>query len=84
MRIPTHLAWSLAVALALCLLTTSVRAQTCGDGIVEEGEQCDDGDAVFHAGEYCTAECAFAPCGIPTNPTRTVPTGPSSPSRYTG
>jgi cysteine-rich repeat protein len=40
--------------------------KTCGNGIVDPGEQCDDGasnsDAVYGAG--CTTQCQFAPfCG---------------------
>ncbi len=33
----------------------------CGNGVVEEGEQCDDGNTV--GGDCCSAECAFEAAG---------------------
>lgn len=40
---------------------------TCGNGFVEDGEDCDDGDTVFAPGELCGATCSRIPCGKPTN-----------------
>jgi cysteine-rich repeat protein len=39
----------------------------CGNGVVEEDEACDDGNATFTIGEYCAVGCALVPCGRPTN-----------------
>jgi cysteine-rich repeat protein len=41
--------------------TLTVRASTCGDGVVDPGEQCDDGNAV--AGDGCEADCTPTPPG---------------------
>ena len=38
-------------------------AATCGDGIVQAGEQCDDGIANGTASSCCTATCALQPSG---------------------
>jgi cysteine-rich repeat protein len=40
---------------------TLVTAGTCGDGVVDPGEQCDDGAANGTAGARCTAACTLAP-----------------------
>jgi cysteine-rich repeat protein len=61
MRILTHLAASLA--LALPALTGSFAAatafeasvETCGDGIIQQGEQCDDGNNTN--GDGCDQAC---------------------------
>lgn len=34
----------------------------CGDGVLDEGEECDDGDANDDAGA-CTGECRINVCG---------------------
>jgi hypothetical protein len=39
----------------------------CGDGTLDDGEACDDGNATFAAGEYCGVACVLIPCGKPTN-----------------
>jgi cysteine-rich repeat protein len=39
---------------------TLVTAGTCGDGIVDPGEECDDGAANGSAGDACTAVCTRA------------------------
>lgn len=36
---------------------------TCGDGIVDVGEQCDDGNAID--GDCCSSTCQYAPGGSP-------------------
>src|SRR5438445_1771779 len=38
-------------------------AQTCGNGIVDLGEQCDDGNTLN--GDCCSATCKFEPAGSP-------------------
>jgi cysteine-rich repeat protein len=43
--------------------TTSTSTSTCGDGIVDPGEQCDDGAANGQPGDCCTATCQFQPAG---------------------
>lgn len=42
-------------------------AVVCGNGVLEHGEGCDDGDTSFTAGEFCTASCARVPCGQPVS-----------------
>jgi|GEM_PF-610567 len=39
----------------------------CGDAVVNNGEECDDGNTVFVQGEYCGADCLLVPCGRPTD-----------------
>lgn len=41
----------------IVLTATNGFAQTCGNGVVEAGEQCDDGNT---SGGCCTAQCTFA------------------------
>ncbi len=38
----------------------------CGNGILDEDEDCDDGDTHFRFGEYCRADCSRVPCGRPS------------------
>jgi cysteine-rich repeat protein len=45
----------------------------CGDGIVEDPEECDDGNATFTNGEDCGVGCVRIPCGKPTNSTGSAP-----------
>lgn len=53
---------------------SNCRVAACGDGFVRTGvEACDDGNADFNPGEYCSANCALVPCGVPTNPRGTQP-----------
>ncbi|MFN2377872.1 MAG: fibronectin type III domain-containing protein [Candidatus Binatia bacterium] len=47
---------------------------SCGDGIIQIPEQCDDGDPVYIPGEHCAASCTFVPCGRPTRPDASIPT----------
>jgi hypothetical protein len=43
--------------------TTLVVASVCGDGQVEEEEECDDGVPGWELGESCDAECSRVGCG---------------------
>ena len=43
------------------VVTISVEQPGCGDGIVETGEQCDDGAANGTAGDGCSATCQAVP-----------------------
>jgi hypothetical protein len=43
--------------------TTLVDAPVCGDGQVDETEECDDGTEGWAAGESCDAGCSTVPCG---------------------
>ena len=40
----------------------ALAAGTCGNGVVEMGEPCDDGNIA--SGDCCTATCQFEPPGI--------------------
>ncbi len=40
---------------------TTGPTQLCGDGVVDDGEQCDDGNSVD--GDACTNACGHAACG---------------------
>ncbi|MFT6398653.1 MAG: cysteine-rich repeat protein [Bradymonadia bacterium] len=40
---------------------TSKAFEACGDGVLDEGEQCDDGNAIETDG--CTTECTAPACG---------------------
>lgn len=42
----------------------SSSAPVCGNGVTEQpDEDCDDGDTVWVAGEYCSAQCLTLACG---------------------
>src|SRR5205823_4493796 len=41
------------------------RAQICGNGVLDPGEQCDLGPATGAPGSCCTANCTFAAAGTP-------------------
>ncbi|MBI5505584.1 MAG: hypothetical protein HY899_12350 [Deltaproteobacteria bacterium] len=45
----------------------------CGDAEVGDGEECDDGDAVYVFGQYCGPTCLKIGCGKPTNSSGTAP-----------
>jgi cysteine-rich repeat protein len=47
------------------LLPTSAPVGACGDGVVQAGEQCDDGSANGTAGDCCSATCEFVAAGAP-------------------
>ena len=40
---------------------------TCGNGFLEELEECDDGDTDFERGQYCNATCQLLQCGDPND-----------------
>ena len=42
-------------------LSPEMRQSSCGDGVVDEGEECDDGNS--DSTDACTAECVPARCG---------------------
>src|SRR5262249_45374126 len=44
--------------------------ELCGNGILEPGEQCDDGNAL--AGDCCSPTCTFEPLGSPCTGTGAV------------
>jgi cysteine-rich repeat protein len=46
---------------------------TCGDGAIDDPEECDDGDTSFTPGDFCSAECEAFSCGVPTSTTETTP-----------
>lgn len=56
-----------------CAGTLRPNCLVCGNGIVEPGEECDDGDAEFEDGEPCTSGCTITRCAQPTNPERPRP-----------
>ncbi len=66
---------SLLVALAFSLPATLPPPAwaICGDGTVDSGEDCDDGDTAFAAGESCSAECSNTRCGQTTGSAGAVP-----------
>ncbi|HYB97660.1 MAG TPA: Calx-beta domain-containing protein [Candidatus Limnocylindrales bacterium] len=45
----------------------------CGNLAVQAPETCDDGDLLYTAGDYCSADCIAYQCGIPTRLNATVP-----------
>lgn len=47
--------------------TTTTLVSACGNGTVEAGEDCDDGDTFFVRGDACSAGCARVECGDPDN-----------------
>ncbi len=55
-------------------LALTLAVSTCGNGIVEATEQCDDGDTAFTFGDYCSQDCVLVSCGRPTNTTEPIPT----------
>ena len=51
------------------------KASICGDGVIEPGEQCDDGNTLD--GDCCSSTCLFEPAGAPctgSNPCLTATT----------
>jgi len=64
-KIQLTLFCSLAVlAFLLTALASNALAQTCGNGVVDPGEQCDGGAM---SGGCCTAQCTFAPADAACN-----------------
>jgi hypothetical protein len=52
-----------AVLLFSQVIFVSVAPAACGDGAVDAGEDCDDGDTDFASGELCGADCTVVSCG---------------------
>jgi cysteine-rich repeat protein len=46
----------------LLALATSALGATCGNGVIEPGEACDDGNTV--SGDGCSALCVFEGCSV--------------------
>jgi hypothetical protein len=42
-------------------------AMTCGNGVIDRGEMCDDGDTDWQFGESCNASCQHVDCGDPND-----------------
>jgi len=61
-------------ALQIAEIAATSPCTGCGNGLVDGSESCDDGDVEFKAGDFCSADCAAVPCGIPTDPSGTLPT----------
>ena len=50
---------ALAAGVAAMTCTDGPDSMLCGDGIVQAGEECDDGDGADIAiGDYCTIDCS--------------------------
>ncbi len=45
--------------------TTTLPDDTCGNGFVDVGEDCDDGDTTFVRGDACDASCHRVACADP-------------------
>ncbi len=51
------------VGIAVDLVCPAPLSLTCGNGIIEPHEQCDDGEAAWKFGEVCNASCRRLACG---------------------
>jgi cysteine-rich repeat protein len=51
-------------------LSPTAGAGVCGDGVLDPGETCDDGNTIDD--DSCPADCAIAPCAGPPQGTLTV------------
>jgi hypothetical protein len=49
--------------------TSTTVPVVCGDGTIEDGEECDDGSAAWAFGEPCNGECKLLACGDPDDDT---------------
>jgi len=56
----------IAAWLASAAKPFEIQAPVCGNGVVEDGEQCDDGNVV--AGDGCDELCKIEPPATPTKP----------------
>jgi hypothetical protein len=54
-----------AVGLPVALSCPAPSSLTCGNGVIDEGETCDDGDSSWMRGELCNGRCNFLLCGDP-------------------
>ncbi|RMD84898.1 MAG: hypothetical protein D6815_03190, partial [Candidatus Dadabacteria bacterium] len=52
--------------------TTTPGSGQCGDGVLDPGEECDDGDAQWLPGQYCSATCGLVACGDPDDSGKTT------------
>jgi len=43
--------------------STTVPTVGCGNGVLDEGEECDDGDTIWETGDGCRADCRLVSCG---------------------
>lgn len=55
---------SLVFCVAICLAASTAAAQSCGDGVVGLGEQCDLGGFNGAPGACCTAACQFSSSAV--------------------
>ena len=58
--------WSLVLAMGCSsgeLIYPSASVATCGDGVTDESEECDDGDANALASDTCRPGCVLPLCG---------------------
>src|SRR5512132_4160439 len=53
------------------LLVSSALGAVCGDGVIDAGEECDDGNVV--GGDGCSATCVFEGCPLTGTWQSTVP-----------
>lgn len=60
--------------LACSVLSRTCQPQSCGNGVVTVGEQCDDGDTT--GGDGCSAACVVEPIAAASIPTGTTPSAP--------
>ncbi|NQY90831.1 MAG: hypothetical protein HRT46_04145 [Deltaproteobacteria bacterium] len=59
-----------ACVLGVCQGTDNGTCSACGDGTVDPGEACDDGNATWAMGEACGVDClSVVICGDPNNDT---------------
>jgi len=57
-----------------CAGTLDPTCSVCGNQTIDQGEDCDDGDAEFVPGDACTAGCIDVPCGFALGAGRAKPT----------
>ena len=50
------------LALGSVLVASGAKASTCGDSVLDTGEECDDGNV--ENGDGCSATCLFEPCDL--------------------
>lgn len=55
-------------------ITAAVFTGDCGNGVVGEGEECDDDDPAWETGQYCGAACTVVACGDPNDSGSTTAT----------